>query len=254
MTAKIFNPDSPDELIRGWALHAAKARRKHEEAARRLDGRRYWLGVPAVILSAVVGASVIASLEAQFGVWVTILMGMGSVAASVLASLQTFLAYADRAEKHRAAGVEYKAAIRKLEEKMSETVPAGKIPPDGSELTAWLEEMRSHLDDLERKAPIVPHRIHAEVENVEFSDFKFVGSAEDLRRTPRPLESARPSYPSPCSFVLYGVTSWVCSARVWLACAAADSVNSPRLDIDHGPGGEPGSRERAAPLAPACRL
>jgi hypothetical protein len=185
MSAKIFAPDSPEELIKGWTLHAAKARRKHEEAARRLDGRRYLLGVPAVILSAVVGASVFASLEAQFGAWVTILVGMASLVASVLVSLQTFLAYAERAEKHRAAGVEYKAAIRKLEEKMTGTLPAGKLSPGGSELTGWLDEMRSVLDDLERKAPIVPDRIHAEVENVDFFDYSFVGSAEGLRRKPK---------------------------------------------------------------------
>jgi hypothetical protein len=185
VTAKIFDPENPEELIRGWALHAAKARRKHEVAARRLDRRRYWIGAPAIVISAIVGASVIASLETRFGMAVTITVGLGSIFASVLASLQTFLAYAERAEKHRAAGVEYKAAIRQLEEKMAEALPARALSHEDAELRAWFDEMRQRLDDLERKAPIVPDQIHDAVENSEFADFEFVGSAESLRRSPK---------------------------------------------------------------------
>lgn len=179
---KIFDPENPEELVKGWVLHAAKARRKHEEAARRLDRLRYWIGVPAIVISAIVGASVIASLEAQFGVWVTIAVGLGAILASMLASLQTFLAHAERAEKHRAAGVEYKAAVRELEERLAERRPQGAMSCDDEELRHWVETMRQHLDALERKAPIVPEGIHQRVENKEFGHFKFEGKADRLHR------------------------------------------------------------------------
>jgi hypothetical protein len=164
-------------LIRGWALHAVKARRKHEKAARKLDQKRYLIGILAIIASAIVGASVIASLEARFGVWVTITVGLGSIVASVLTSLQTFLGYAERAERHRAAGVEYKAVIRALEEKMA--LPSGVLSLENVELGAWLDDMRCRLDGLERKTPIVPDQIDRDVEGEQFP---FVRSADELHR------------------------------------------------------------------------
>jgi hypothetical protein len=180
----IFDPENPAELVKGWVLHAAKARRKHEEAARGLDRLRYWIGVPAIAISAIVGASIIGSLEAQFGAWVTIAVGLGGIVASMLASLQTFLAYAELAEKHRAAGVEYKAAVRRLEERLAGRRPEGALSCDDAELKDWLENTRDSLDILERKAPIVPDRIHKRVEGREFRTFKFAPKAEDLRRGP----------------------------------------------------------------------
>jgi hypothetical protein len=111
MVEKVFDPEDAEELVRGWALHAAKARRKHEAAARRLDRRRYWIGGSSAVVSAIVGASVIASLEAEFGVGVTIVIGLLSIGATMLTGLQTQLASAERAERHRAGAVEYKAAI-----------------------------------------------------------------------------------------------------------------------------------------------
>jgi hypothetical protein len=177
MTMKIFEPGDPAELIKGWKLHAVKARRKHEEAARQLDRKRYLIGVPAIIVSAIVGASVIASLEAHFGAWVTIAVGLGSIAASILASLQTFLGYAERADKHRAAGVDYKAVIRELEEEKVLSLAA--LPSECAELRRWLDDIRSRFDDLEQKTPIVPHKIDRAIES---ENFLFAKSAEGLRR------------------------------------------------------------------------
>lgn len=173
---KVFDPENPQELVKGWALHAAKARRKHEKAARRLDRQRYLIGGASVVLSAIVGASVIASMEAEFGARVTIAVGLLSIAASTLTGFQTQLAPAERAEKHRASAVDYKAALRELEETLAEPVQA---LAGNDELRAWLDRVRIELNDLERKAPIVPDGIHKKIED-EFVDFEFVTTAKKL--------------------------------------------------------------------------
>jgi len=61
--AQIFEPDNPNELLRGWLLHAHKGRDRHDLAARRCDRQRYLLGIPATIFSAIVGTSTFAALQ-----------------------------------------------------------------------------------------------------------------------------------------------------------------------------------------------
>ena len=85
---KLFEPANREELLRGWLLHAHKGRDRHDLAARRNDTLRYWLGVPTVILSAVVGTSVFASLGAQVDTSLKIVIGLVSITSAVLASLQ----------------------------------------------------------------------------------------------------------------------------------------------------------------------
>jgi len=62
-TTPIFEPDNPNELLRGWLLHAHKGRDRHDLAARRSDHQRYLIGIPATITAAIVGTSTFAALQ-----------------------------------------------------------------------------------------------------------------------------------------------------------------------------------------------
>src|SRR5919197_3695853 len=107
---KIFAPEQPREVVRGWLIHARKEWKKQNEAARRLESQYRKIGVLSQVLSAVVGASVFASLEAAYEPWSRIAAGIVSVCAAVLSSLLTFNRYEERTEKHRAAAARYKEA------------------------------------------------------------------------------------------------------------------------------------------------
>jgi hypothetical protein len=109
-----------------------------------------WLGIPVIALSAIVGTSVFATLQKQPEVWVQISVGLGSVAAAVLASLQTFLGYSERAEKHRVAGAKYGAIGRELE-----TLVSSENPAEG-----LIDELRKRLDSLALESPNNPLRIY----------------------------------------------------------------------------------------------
>lgn len=175
---RIFKPQTREELVRGWLLHAHKGRDRHEEAARRCDMYRYWLGAPAVALSAVVGTSIFTSLgQAQVDPTLHISIGLVSLAAAVLASLQTFYNFADRAERHRLAGTKYKAIIREIEQEL--TTPTELE----TNRAAWLDDLRKRLDALEEDAPVVPPRIYESIER-RYGNVAFIDAAAQLYGSP----------------------------------------------------------------------
>lgn len=81
---KLFAPEETQELLRGWQIHANKGRDNHELAARSLEHRYRQIGVASIVLSAVVGASLFATLELELGSWVNIIGGITSIFAFVL--------------------------------------------------------------------------------------------------------------------------------------------------------------------------
>ncbi len=63
---KILAPEEIRELLRSGLVHARKEWKKHGEAARRLEPQYRTVGVASVILAAIVGASLFASLETAY--------------------------------------------------------------------------------------------------------------------------------------------------------------------------------------------
>jgi hypothetical protein len=78
-------------------------------------------------------------------------VGLASVAAALLTSLQTFLGYSERAEKHRLAGAKYGALGRELESLRS-------IANGASEEA--MTKVRERLDALAVESPSTPQKIY----------------------------------------------------------------------------------------------
>jgi hypothetical protein len=128
---------------------------QHRSATRcELCGRL--LGVGAIVLSAVVGTAIFASLSTSPDARLQIAAGMLSIGAAVLTALQTFLNYPERAERHRKAALAYGALRRKLEQRMS-------TAQSQSEPAALLSEFREVWDAVDGNAPVVPQRLHNRV-------------------------------------------------------------------------------------------
>ena len=90
-TKKIFEPESAEELLRGWLLHSHKGRQRHDRAARRLDTARFWLGAAATAFAVAVSTSVFADLGKSLpGSWKPILFVI-SILSAILSGLGTFL-------------------------------------------------------------------------------------------------------------------------------------------------------------------
>jgi hypothetical protein len=75
---------------------------------------------------------------------------MASVTAAILTSLQTFLGYAEKAEKHRIAGAKYGAIGRELE--ILRSLPEVEVEK--------INDLRQRLDSLAEESPNNPLRIY----------------------------------------------------------------------------------------------
>ncbi len=138
---------TPEQVLNDWYQRVAVTQRAHYLSADHFGARKYWLGIPAVVLSTLVGTSVFATVQKQPELWLQITVGLASVVAALLASLQTFLGYAERAEKHRVAGAKYGALGRELEQLLSlSTAPTVEA----------MSEVRKRLDDLAVESPNNP--------------------------------------------------------------------------------------------------
>lgn len=139
------------DVLDEWYRRVAVTQVAHYLSADHFGARRYWLGIPAIVLSTLVGTSVFATIQKQPELWLQIVVGLASVAAALLASLQTFLGYSERAEKHRLAGAKYGALGRTLEQlRASETLPSTEV----------IDGVRKRLDDLAIESPNNPLPIY----------------------------------------------------------------------------------------------
>jgi hypothetical protein len=131
----------------------------HYETGRRYDRLHLLLGIPAISVSAVVGTAVFASLAAERDhVLATILVGLLSVAAAVLASLQTFLKYSELAERHKLAGARFADLKHKIE------LIAVFQPHHAEALRVQLAEVEQRWESVREESPNIPAKIWSRIE------------------------------------------------------------------------------------------
>ena len=76
----------------------------------------YYIGIPSIVLSAIVGTAVFATLERTVDIGAKLVVAFISVAAAVLAAVQTFLRFSERSEAHRQAYAGYDGVVREIEQ------------------------------------------------------------------------------------------------------------------------------------------
>lgn len=135
------------QVLDNWYERVAVTQTAHYISAERFARKSYWLGIPVIALTTLVGTSVFATLQKQPQPWLQLTVGFASVLAAILASLQTFLGYSQRAEKHRIAGAKYGAVGRELEVLRAS---AESVPND------VIEELRQRLDTMALESPNNP--------------------------------------------------------------------------------------------------
>lgn len=136
-----------EQVLNDWYERVSATQRAHYLSAEHFSRKSYWLGIPVIGLTTLVGTSVFATIQKQPELWLQLTVGLASVTAAVLASLQTFLGYSERAEKHRVAGAKYGALGRELE--------ALRASPNGQPEDA-ISELRKRLDALALESPNNP--------------------------------------------------------------------------------------------------
>jgi hypothetical protein len=142
-------------LLRDWQRRAAISQDAHYVRATRLTKFNIWFGIPVVALSTAVGTSVFATLQDDVRTEVRIVVGSVSVLAAVLASLQTFLRFQERAEKHRAAAELWSSVRRDIDEMLA-------LHPDylaeRSDPKEYLDGLRRRMDEISAQSPEIGDR------------------------------------------------------------------------------------------------
>jgi len=114
-----------------------------------------------VVLSAIVGTSIFSTLgQAQVSALWQVLIGLLSVSAAVLAALQTFLGYSDRAAKHSRAAHEFAAIRREIQQLETRGI--------NSSVEDELTHIREQITMAGENAPNIPNFARKEAEKREY--------------------------------------------------------------------------------------
>jgi hypothetical protein len=125
-----------------WAAQHA-----YYERASILNAMNYLIGVPVVLITALAASEIVSSRAADQPVplWV----GLITVSATVLASLQTFFRFGERAAFSAQAGHQYALLRRRIEDAVA------SLPPD---LDKEIEEIRKQADKAGEQSPPIGQR------------------------------------------------------------------------------------------------
>ncbi len=139
--------DDSKALIKEWNNRVLVALNAHYDSARYYGRLHYILGVPAVVFSAIVGTTIFASMNKNTDTTIKfVAAGLGGLAA-ILTTLQTFLRYSEKAEKHRSIATQYSSVGKELEVLIATQEEVDR---------KTLDDLRLRLDKVDNDAPSIP--------------------------------------------------------------------------------------------------
>ncbi|CAN5708697.1 hypothetical protein BH18ACI4_BH18ACI4_06120 [soil metagenome] len=134
-----------EQLLEDWHKRVYAAQSAHYASADWFRLFNYVVGVPAVVFASVVGTAIFAGLEKDSRR--ALLVGSASLLAAVLAGLQTFLRFSERAAKHATAANWYSAIRRDIEQTLHLPIEArGKAK-------VCLDRIRKEMNRAAQDAP-----------------------------------------------------------------------------------------------------
>ena len=147
-----------EQLLSTWHRRMDACQHAYYLEAERYKHWHFWLGIPAVILSTVVGTAVFATLENQsVNITARVIIALVSIAAAVLAGLQTFLRLSETAAAHAQAGDWYAAIKRDIEQ-----LRALRRDERGSAKTCT-DTLRKEMNKVSQKSPELRESLWTEI-------------------------------------------------------------------------------------------
>jgi hypothetical protein len=139
--------DELQGLLEDWHRRVTTAQFGHQRQADRYRALSLVFGIPVVVLTTLVGTSAFAAVTHGASRSARIAVGVVSILAAVLASIQTFLGYGQAAERHRIAGARYASLRRSIEEGLGRHDPS------------LLDRLRTDMDKVGAASPQIGRRI-----------------------------------------------------------------------------------------------
>lgn len=142
--------EDAEALLEDWHRRFYNLQNCHYEVARNHRRRNYYLGVPVAVLTAFVGGSIFAALETNVAFAAQVAVGLLSFTAAALSAVQTFLGYAESAEKNRVAAARYGSLRRQVEQELA-------LPTtDPAALRDRVTKIRELSDQCAQESPEIP--------------------------------------------------------------------------------------------------
>ena len=171
-TSKYIPPNNNEELVLAWIRRTRESQFAHYEQATKFRRASTLLGIPVIVITAIVGTTVFSSIsQTTTSNNVKIFVGLLSVLASVLASLQTFMKLSERSEQHRIFGAKYGGIRRKLEQ-----IYASR--ESQAITTQLLEYLNTDLNALAEEAPDIPVKAFKKIQTTA----EFIQQVQDSHK------------------------------------------------------------------------
>ncbi len=147
--------NNDDALLSDWLIRVKRKANAHACCAARCELLRKAIGVPLVGISATTGTAVVAQeVAGDPGEWTWWVVGL-VITAAILTSIQTFLDYGARAERHKAASAGFSSLRRRIQT---------GIERRDEHSHAEVDRLREVFDDLVASEPIIPAAIWRDIE------------------------------------------------------------------------------------------
>jgi hypothetical protein len=144
---------SVERVLDDWRIRAWAAQVAHYRVASHLRAYNVWLGLPVVVFTTAVGTSLFATMnQADLSDALRIVVGSVAVVAAILAGIQTFLNFAQRADQHVLAADWYASIRRKIEQELA-TPKQGRRDPK-----KFLDEVRKDMNTVGSQFPEIGER------------------------------------------------------------------------------------------------
>lgn len=149
---------SVEKLLSDWYHQASINRDINAKRARFNKRLHYWLGIPVVIFSSIVGSAAFTQVNQTGNNEVRVIAGLLSIVSAILAGLQTFLGFGGSAEKYRAVGIGYEQLANEIEK-----LQALPVKLRGG-LSERINSLEDRLNALAQGSPEIPDHEHSDHE------------------------------------------------------------------------------------------
>ena len=158
MRNKIWTPEL-DKLLRRWKCQLGKREKGHLNEARKNNMKHYMLGIPAIIISALVSTGSLSTFEdcsdnenCKTKEAIRLTAGIFGIISTSLMGLSTFLNYQKKEEEHKSSADECGSLYRILDTML--LVPG----PIRGDPISTLYNFRRQYDNLIRRSPTLPSK------------------------------------------------------------------------------------------------
>lgn len=150
---------SVEKLLSDWYHQASINRDINAKRAQYNRKLHYWLGIPVVIFSSIVGSAAFTQINQTGNNNIRIIAGLLSILSAILAGLQTFLGFGGSAEKYRAVGIGYEQLANEIEK-----LQALPVNLRGG-LSDRINSLENRLNALAQGSPEIPDHEHSNHEH-----------------------------------------------------------------------------------------